>query len=360
MSPRRPRWLAPGYLQAGLRAFAGRGPLFLTVFVTARCPLHCGHCFYQDERDQAPDELTLSEIQRLTQRLPPVPKLILTGGEPFVRQDLATIVEAFHDGRSRSRQITIPSAGVFPERVRALAERVLPDRPDLVLEIQLSLDGVHEKHDAIRGPGIFDRLMETWRILEPLQRRHPGLRPRLVFTFSRATQHQFDETLDFVERSMPTAPFDMVLVRKKSADDAFWGEVDTELYRHAAARLHAREARLRGKRAGPIMARRARLEREVIARHHVGDPVMTGCKAGTLIAVISETGELYPCEILDRSLGNLREVDFDFRSLWRGERATAFRAWLRGSGCACTFETSVRTTLTFRPLWSLGAWRRLT
>ncbi len=86
---------------------------------------------------------------------------------------------------------------------------------------------------------------------------------------------------------------------------------------------------------------------------------MKGCLAGVATAVVSETGELYPCEILDRSLGNLRDVDMDFQRLWQSPRARAFRREQRSSTCACTFETNVRTTLTLRPLEALHSLVRL-
>ncbi len=329
-------------------------PLFLTVFVTARCGLNCGHCFYREEllAGKASDELTLDEYDRFTRRCPPFPKLIITGGEPFLRHDLADIVERFHDNASSARQITIPTSGVHPERVVALVERVLPPRPELILEIQLSIDGVAESHDAIRGKGAWDKLMRTYHLLRPIQDRNEGLRIRFNYTFSRKTQDHFEQTWRFVTKELQNPHFDMVLVRRTTIDDAYWGKVDLDKYRRATELLQEQERIKAG--ADPLkqlLAERVLVEREIIASHHAGTPVMLGCQAGTLTAIVGETGEVRPCEILDTSFGNLRDADYDFMALWKNGLADHHRAWVKDTGCYCTFETCVRTTMSFQPKW---------
>ena len=158
--------------------------------------LKLGHCFYREEllNGNIADELTLDEYRQITENCPPFPKLIITGGEPFLRQDLTEIATLFYENRSRSRQITIPTAGQHTDKIVELVNTLLPSRPDLILEIQLSIDGVGEKHDAIRGKGQFERLMKTYRALEPIQRQNSGLRICFNYTSSRQTQDHFTET----------------------------------------------------------------------------------------------------------------------------------------------------------------------
>ena len=143
MKPEKADWLGYTwrYLKAGLQSkvFVQK-PIFLTVFVTARCGLNCGHCFYREEllNGDIHSELTLEEFSLFTERSPPFPKLIITGGEPFLRKDLAEIVELFYHNRSSARQITIPTAGQHESDIVELTERVLASCPDLILELQLS------------------------------------------------------------------------------------------------------------------------------------------------------------------------------------------------------------------------------
>jgi MoaA/NifB/PqqE/SkfB family radical SAM enzyme len=343
------------YAREGLESkLLTRKPLFLTVFVTARCGLNCGHCFYREEllNGNIKEEMTLDEYERFTSKCPPFPKLILTGGEPFLRADLVEIAEKFYGNASRARQITIPTAGTHTDRIVALAERLLGPRPDLILELQLSIDGVGEQHDAVRGKGQWDKLMRTYEALRPMQDRNEGLRIRFNYTFSRKTQDWFEDTWRFVTKELENPHFDMVLVRRTTVEDEYWGKVDLEKYRRATRLLQDQElAKAGNDTLKQLLAQRVQVEREIIAEHHDGHPVMLGCQAGTLTAIVSEKGDVRPCEILDTTFGNLRDHDYDFWRVWRNGEAERHRKWVKETGCFCTFETCVRTTMSFQPKW---------
>ncbi|HEY6209361.1 MAG TPA: GTP 3',8-cyclase MoaA [Gemmatimonadales bacterium] len=75
----------------------GRPLASLRVSVTDRCNMRCRYCMPEDEYVWLPREsiLTFEEIARLVQVFAGlgVHKVRLTGGEPLLRQDLATLVE---------------------------------------------------------------------------------------------------------------------------------------------------------------------------------------------------------------------------------------------------------------------------
>lgn len=346
---------AARYARQGLESrVLHRRPIFLTVFVTARCALNCGHCFYREElkNGKQAEEFTLDEYDRFTSKLPSFPKLILTGGEPFLRTDLVDIATMFYENQSQARQITIPTAGSHTDRIVDLVERLLLPRKDLILEIQLSIDGVGEQHDSIRGKGAFDKMMRTYEALKPIQDANAGLRIRFNYTFSRVTQDWFEGTWKFVTQDLGNPHFDMVLVRRATIEDQFWGQVDIEKYRLATTLLQAAEMKkAEGSRLKELLAQRVQVEREIIAEHHQGKRVMGDCMAGTLTAIVSEKGEVRPCEILDTCFGNVRDTDYDMLALWNNDVAREHRRHIRETGCFCTFETCVRTTMSFQPKW---------
>jgi len=63
----------------------------LFLFVTSRCNSLCRTCFYFDKLNSR-DDLTFTEIDRLSQTAPPFHKLWISGGEPFMRKELAEIL----------------------------------------------------------------------------------------------------------------------------------------------------------------------------------------------------------------------------------------------------------------------------
>src|SRR5262245_16580019 len=66
----------------------------LFLFVTSRCNSLCRTCFYFDKLNSR-DDLTFDEIMRISETAPRFRKLWLSGGEPFLREELAEIVAMF-------------------------------------------------------------------------------------------------------------------------------------------------------------------------------------------------------------------------------------------------------------------------
>src|ERR1039457_2325472 len=63
----------------------------LFLFDTSRSNSLCRTSFYFDKLN-SPDDLTTAQIERISATAPPFRKLWLSGGEPFLRENLAEIV----------------------------------------------------------------------------------------------------------------------------------------------------------------------------------------------------------------------------------------------------------------------------
>ena len=74
--------------------------------------------------------------------LPDLKFINLTGGEPFIREDLADIVEECYKHTNR---IVISTSGWFEDRVVALAKK-FPN-----IGIRISIEGLSQKNDELRG-----------------------------------------------------------------------------------------------------------------------------------------------------------------------------------------------------------------
>ena len=61
------------------------------------------------------------------------------------------------------------------------------------------------------------------------------------------------------------------------------------------------------------------------------------CVSGRLACVIYSDGKVTECEINNSPLGNLRDVDYDFRNLWFSARAEEVARYA-ANGCYCTHE----------------------
>src|SRR5919205_4274034 len=79
-------------------------------FVTSRCNARCETCFYHEELNR-PGDLTFGQIEKISRTMPPVTDLWLSGGEPTLRRDLASIIDTFVANNHVNRLI-IPTNGL--------------------------------------------------------------------------------------------------------------------------------------------------------------------------------------------------------------------------------------------------------
>src|SRR5262245_30212821 len=67
---------------------------FFILFINSICNLTCEHCFYWRSLNKR-DDLTQKELLKLARELGPFENLNLSGGEPFIREDLGHICRFF-------------------------------------------------------------------------------------------------------------------------------------------------------------------------------------------------------------------------------------------------------------------------
>ena len=334
------RYLALGYS----RLLTTSWPVYLTFFVTARCNARCPHCFYWREADAADTskELTPDEVERIAATIPRLPLLLLSGGEPTLRDDLAGLVEPFV--RSCSTEvINLPTNGLLPDRVERSVSEVLDTCRPARLRVNLSLDGPEEVHDAIRGTGAYSKLLHTrWR-LDELARREPRLDVAVNLTLSRLNVHVVEDTLQLLSRPPWNSPtFSVTLARPRPRDPEVLGLSPEEVERaFTLVREQGRYPRGFGHR--PDLLSRA------VTWAYSEHKRVAPCRAGLLEAVLTERGVVYPCEMLDRPLGDLREEGYDFGRVWMSEKAIEVREEIARGECWCTHETDLSNACRFWP-----------
>ncbi len=346
--------MAPGVLDglkiAG-RVFKKDGlPVSLIFFVTSRCNLLCTHCFYWEELNKKKNELTLDEIERISRSIPNLLSLSLTGGEPYLRPDLPDIAFAF-ERNSKVRNIQIPSNGLLVDKTVERLEELLRKVRRARVCTGVSLDGPEDIHNRIRqNDRSFERAIETLRRMQKLQPSFPNLFIGVALTVSAANQTRLEDFYRFVAEDLRPDGITITLVRGKPIDPSL-KEVDLQVYREFSRRVIAYR---RAQRAGAGWTDRLVIAKEeetyrLIAEAATADHRISPCYGGELIAILSETGEVYPCETLDKSMGNVRAFNCDFGLLWDGELACKGRRYQNELGCQCTYECAMSVNTLFNP-----------
>ncbi len=86
-----------------------------TVIVTYRCNARCNMCNRYKQPSKPEEEITIETIKKL----PRMYFTNITGGEPFIREDLSDIVRELY---KKSDRIVISTNGYFTDRIIALAK----------------------------------------------------------------------------------------------------------------------------------------------------------------------------------------------------------------------------------------------
>jgi MoaA/NifB/PqqE/SkfB family radical SAM enzyme len=138
-------------------------PSWCTFLVTYRCNARCKMC--DSWRVKPGSELTPAQIDEVFAKVGPLDIVRLTGGEPFLREDMVDIARAVI-ARSGPLVLHTTTNGSFPDRVIAFVDALRARGEAKRLAFLVSLDGMPEEHDANRGADVtFDRALETVRAL---------------------------------------------------------------------------------------------------------------------------------------------------------------------------------------------------
>ena len=317
-------------------------PPFVTLYVTTRCDEKCIHCYYWDELNpQSNRDFRLDEFERTLSSMGEIYNLFIGGGEPFLRADLADILLAAARLNGVAN-VYLPTNGQHTARVVETLEKTLTAAPAMRFHLNLSIDHTdEEQHDYIRGKqGAWARMNETAEAIRPFRGRFPNLIVHTLTTVMKENQDDILEIYDELQQRFEPDGASFNYCRGHPLDPS-QTELKPETYQALARRMEEdfRQGRLAnsGTAYGAGNHILDQQVRRSVERTVAENRPQFSCVSGRLACVIYSNGDVVECEINNSKLGNLRDVDYDFRRLWFSEQAeeVAERA---ANGCFCTHE----------------------
>lgn len=165
-------------------------PDFLQINLTTRCNLKCQICTTYKSPSLIDQELTSAEIKQIVLQAAEfgLKKIVFSGGEPFLRNDIFEIISFIRENTKMF--VIITTNGTLVDSL--LAERIIQAK---INHLQVSLDGAIDKtHDLVRGNGTFAKTTDALRILNKI--RKGGLSLGLSFTVTRLNYKEMPSFLD--------------------------------------------------------------------------------------------------------------------------------------------------------------------
>lgn len=308
-------------------------PKEATIAITYRCNCRCSMCGIWQIKDH--DELPVSEYGKLPRSLRTIN---VTGGEPFLREDIVEVVKKIHDVSPTSR-IVISSNGLLTERItRSMSEMLAFHKK---LGIGISIDGINEVHEGIRGVrGIFEKAIATLNAVKSL-----GITDvRAAMTITPANAHQVMDV--FRLSNEMGVEFASTFAHNS---DVYFKSSDNQPIEHteklkcdleAIKRQHLRSMSVKSWFRAYHMA-------------GVEDPsirkVGSGrCEAASRFFFMDPKGDVFPCIVLDKVMGNIRDFG-SFDDLWKSDKAREARSAVEKCKIDCWMACNVRSLFIRHP-----------
>ncbi len=272
----------------------------LWLHITNHCNQSCSHCLFASgpsAREELPAEqiLTLAgQAHQLGCRV-----FALTGGEPFIHKQFAQIVDglrALEDAR-----VVVLTNGTLLEKFSEAMDRWDSGQ----LSLQISIDGLAEKHDRIRGKGQFEKLKTQLSWLT--ERERP-------FTLSMCVQqHNVESISDVVEFAARTGASNVHLIWyfiRGRGDSSGWVEPDRIF---ANLRLAAKTARRCGVNLDNIDA----IKSQVFSP---SGTIFDGTGSGWDLLAIGPDGAVYPSPALVGIDQLKTPIETNLYDAWQGSK----------------------------------------
>lgn len=302
-------------------------PIDVVLATTYRCNARCIMCNIwknPSENDLLPEEYRF---------LPSSVRYVnLSGGEPFLRDDLPAIVSVVKE-RTTDSQLIISSNGFQPGRIESHMKEILKIDPRI--GVGISIDGDGETHNHVRGiPKGFDKCMDTLDRLKGLGMKNL----RLAFTVVNDNVEELPKVYELTKKM--GVEFSMAVAQNSS----FYFMTDE----NAFDRLEFLREKL-----GPIVEEMLRSSSPKnwlraffshgIFRYAAGHGRPFVCNAASDFFFVDPAGDIYPCNIMEEVLGNVRESSFD--EIWASHKADKIRGKVRACELKCWMVCTARTDM---------------
>jgi len=304
-------------------------PMKLTFCITYWCNYRCETCNIWKMKPT--DELRLEEIERFFTKSNRFSWVDLTGGEVTLRKDFVGVAEAVIKNCKNLLMLHFPTNGYLSDTIVENTQAIAKMGPEKLI-ITVSCDGDQEMNDRIRGvEGGYERQLETFERLREI----PDVEVVLGMTLSARNVEHFPAAFAAAKHKVPDLEYRDYHVNIIH-EGAYLHNEESHLREavSAGALAEATEAyaRLRGFGLGPVNYLERTYLKNVRKFLESGKTPMK-CHALRSSCFVDSWGNVMPCTIYDRKLGNLRDADYDLATIWHDRETRKVQGEIWQGGC---------------------------
>ena len=310
-----------------MKGISGRAPRIISWNITLRCPLKCAHCYVDAGEGEAEGVLTTEESFGVIDQIRSTgkPVVVLSGGEPLLRQDIFAIARY---GTEQGLRMVMGTSGYLLDL--AMAKKL---HEAGIRAVAISIDSADPSvHDSFRGTdGVWERAVHA---ISFCHEEKMGV--QINMSVMQSALRDVEEVIEVgtalgvrdYQLFFPVLTGRARLIEPRSARE-YENLIRQILLRYQDSDLHIR----------PTCAPQFRRIADELG---IANPAWgRGCLAGISYCRIFANGDVTPCPYLPVSAGNVRTTPFS--EIWKNsELFTALRDpnLLTGKCGRCTFRTS--------------------
>jgi MoaA/NifB/PqqE/SkfB family radical SAM enzyme len=304
-------------------------PYKLNFAITMKCQSRCLTCNIWQLKPE--NELTLEEIGKFAQKNNFFRWIGITGGEPFLRNDIVEIVRAFKENSKGLFLLTIPTNSLCREEkilesVREMAKMKIPK-----IVITVSLDGHKEMHDKIRGvPGNYEKAISVFRALKKVSKEYRNISTVFGYTISGMNNGNFMENYKKLKVDVPDLEFnDFHINLAQTSSNYYRNEGNTMDFNREAVLKDLNDAYSgRSLSLNPMELVEASFLKNLIKFVETSKAPIK-CRSLDSSLFLDNWGNVYPSIMWDYKITNIREIDYDLSKAWNNEKALEARRIIR-------------------------------
>lgn len=312
----------------------------LNFAATYRCNSRCLSCDiwkkYSKDTSLVKKELSLDEIKKVFSQFKGLKTVSLTGGEPFLREDIVDVVRSI-----KSESINISTNGFFTDKVINSYKEILKIPHFKSVGASISMDAIGDGHDKLRGlKNSYNHAMATIKGLKALREKDK----RLVIGISNTISKQnLDDVLKVYELSKKLGVIFSTRIAHSSS--LFYDNASSKIFIDDKDMPKVRKI---------FQFLIDEQPKNIFYRYYLNkflkDPNKqpVPCFSGFNSFFMDPYGGLYPCVMLNSKIGNLKEKSL--KQLLNSSEAKNIRGSIKKGRCSCWTDCEALNSIYSNPI----------
>ncbi len=296
-------------------------PYKLTIAVTYHCNARCKMCDIWKRKSKG--EMRKDEWVEFFSKNR-IPWINLTGGEPFLRNDLIDIVKSMKD----IYLLNTTTNGFLTERIVSYSLEMKRFVKRYIITV--SIDGPEKLHNYLRGIDVWQKAVNTFKLL-----RENGVESYIGYTITPFNVGMLKETYKSLKRIIPWLKYQDFHLNFYHESEVYYDNKGSLNINEDFYKLLIRDIKfIKSKKIGitPVMFLE-HIYLSLVRKYLKTRKSPLPCKSLSSSCFIDSYGNVYPCTIFGIKIGNLRESDFNLRKIFSSSKARVIRQMIKSNKC---------------------------